>query len=228
MTAASIWFTVAIVGFVLSGLSLVATVVIFFKLKIRSVIADLSGKTVARGIKEMQNESSDGNKKGRFTLDRDAKTDKMNNGKVDKNAMALAHESKRLDKTTNNLKKRGQSGGYSEQTPNTVTGNGRFTEVMPQNQTDVMPSYTATNQVNGTAVLNDNGTAVLNDNGTAVLNDNGTAVLNDNGTSVLNETSVLNGTSVLNNGVTDVKTNAKVVNFNITRTIIEVHTDEVI
>ena len=78
MTAANVWLIVAIVSFVLSGLSLIASIVIFIKFKILNVVADLSGKTVARGIKEMQDETAASNsKKGRFSLDREDVTGKM-------------------------------------------------------------------------------------------------------------------------------------------------------
>ena len=250
MTAANVWLIVAIVSFVLSGLSLIASIVIFIKFKILNVVADLSGKTVARGIKEMQDETAASNsKKGRFSLDREDVTGKMSAKNIDKNAMALAHESKRLDKTTSNLKKRGsKTSGLTDKfstgdlnTPNSTAvmtpGN---TEVMPGNQrnTEVMSAYNKVAPTeNGTAILGVNATSVLTqNNGTAVLGsdsaevfNNGTAVLGNNGTAVLNggETSVLNGTTVL--GSTSVEPiSTPVVSFTVTRTILEIHTDEVI
>jgi len=251
MTAANVWLIVAIVSFVLSGLSLVASIVIFVKFKILSVIADLSGKTVAQGIKAMQDETAISNsKKSRFSVDREDITGKIGNKNIDKNAMALAHESKRLDKTTSNLKKRGnKTGGLTDKFPtgdlnttkSTAIMTSGNTEVMPGNQrnTAVMSEYnTATATENGTAILGVNATSVLTqNNGTEVLgsnsaeafNNNGTAVLGDNGTAVLNSggTSVLNGTTVLGSTpVGSISTHA--VSFTVTRTILEIHTDEVI
>lgn len=259
MTAANVWLVVAIVGFVLSGLSLIAAIVIFLKFRIPAVMAELSGKTVVRGIKEMQNETATENsKKSRFSLEREDITGKIGGRNVDKNAMALAHESKRLDKTTSNLKKRGNktdnlTSGLSKSASNQSGVNyGNATEVMPsasgntdfmplqQGKTEVMSDYnTAPEVANGTAVLSDNATAILNDNGgTAVLGDNGgtavlsentgTEVLGDNGTEVLSNsgTSVLNGTTVL--GGTSQPLSVPTVAFTVTRTILEIHTDEVI
>ena len=211
----------------------------------------MSGKTVARGIKEMQDETAASNsKKGRFSLDREDVTGKMSAKNIDKNAMALAHESKRLDKTTSNFKKRGsKTGGLTDKnstgdlinTPNSTEvmtpGN---TEVMPGNQrnTEVMSAYNKVAPTeNGTAILGVNATSVLTkNNGTAVLGsdsaeafNNGTAVLGNNGTAVLNggETSVLNGTTVLGSASVE-PISTPVVSFTVTRTILEIHTDEVI
>lgn len=48
------WQIVTIVGFLVAGLAAVTVVVLFFVLHIRSVIGDLSGRTVAREIKAMR------------------------------------------------------------------------------------------------------------------------------------------------------------------------------
>ena len=56
--SASAWTIIAIVGFLLSGVSLAVTVILFFRLKIPSVIGNLTGKTVAREIKQIKTEDA--------------------------------------------------------------------------------------------------------------------------------------------------------------------------
>lgn len=56
--SATAWFAVAVVGFSLAGIALIAAVILFFKLKIRAIIGDLTGKTVAREVKAIRQASA--------------------------------------------------------------------------------------------------------------------------------------------------------------------------
>lgn len=51
---ADIWFLIAIIGFALSGITLIVAILMFIKMNIPSVIGDLNGKTVAREIRAMR------------------------------------------------------------------------------------------------------------------------------------------------------------------------------
>ena len=51
---ATTWFVIAIVGFSLAGAALIAAVLLFLKLNIPAVIADLTGKTANNEIKAIR------------------------------------------------------------------------------------------------------------------------------------------------------------------------------
>ena len=51
---ASTWLTISIIGYSLSGVLLIVTIVLFFKMNIRAIIWDLTGKTAARQIQEIR------------------------------------------------------------------------------------------------------------------------------------------------------------------------------
>ena len=53
--SASTWFLIAIGGFSLSGIALIAAVLMFIRMNIPAIIGDLNGKTVAREIQAMRN-----------------------------------------------------------------------------------------------------------------------------------------------------------------------------
>lgn len=48
--SASTWYRVAMVGFILAGIFGISSIIIFFRLHIRSVLAELSGKGVAKEV----------------------------------------------------------------------------------------------------------------------------------------------------------------------------------
>lgn len=56
--SADTWFLIAVIGFTLSGVSLIAAIFMFIKLNIPSIIGDLSGKKVAREIKALREASA--------------------------------------------------------------------------------------------------------------------------------------------------------------------------
>lgn len=223
--SANTWLIIAIIGFSLSGIALIATVIMFIRLNIPAIIGDLTGRTVAREIKAMRDtNASSGDKRFRpsaVNLERGTLTEKVA-GKTANN-MALAHASKRLDKTSGNLSEKGskrKSGtvGLSD----AVQGKSGRVGSEPTDMLNSDSTATEVLRTESTEVLSDNATEVLSDNATEVLDPNATEVLSD-GTEVLsNETTVLSPTEQL-------KTDAsKPIAFKIKHDEVVTHSDEVI
>lgn len=223
--SANTWLIIAIIGFSLSGIALIAAVIMFIRLNIPAIIGDLTGRTVAREIKAMRDtNASSGDKRFRpsaVNLERGTLTEKVA-GKTANN-MALAHASKRLDKTSGNLSEKGskrKSGtvGLSD----AVQGKSGRVGSEPTDMLNSDSNVTEVLSTESTEVLSDNATEVLSDNATEVLDTNATEVLSD-GTEVLsNETTVLSPTEQL-------KTDAsKPVAFKIKHDEVVTHSDEVI
>ena len=223
--SANTWLIIAIIGFSLSGFALIAAVIMFIRLNIPAIIGDLTGRTVAREIKAMRDtNASSGDKRFRpsaVNLERGTLTEKVA-GKTANN-MALAHASKRLDKTSGNLSEKGskrKSGtvGLSD----AVQGKSGRVGSEPTDMLNNDSNATKVLSTESTEVLSDNDTEVLSDNATEVLDTNATEVLSD-GTEVLsNETTVLSPTEQL-------KTDAsKPVAFKIKHDEVVTHSDEVI
>lgn len=223
--SANTWLIIAIIGFSLSGITLIATVIMFIRLNIPAIIGDLTGRTVAREIKAMRDtNASSGDKRFRpsaVNLERGTLTEKVA-GKTANN-MALAHASKRLDKTSGNLSEKGskrKSGtvGLSD----AVQGKSGRVGSEPTDMLNSDSNATEVLSTESTEVLSDNATEVLSDNATEVLDTNATEVLSD-GTEVLsNETTVLSPTEQLK---TDT---SKPVAFKIKHDEVVTHSDEVI
>lgn len=165
--SATAWLVIAIIGFSLAGVALVVVVFMFVSQNIPSVIGDLTGKTVAREIKAMR-EFNKANGDRRFrpsdvNLERGILTEKVEVSKKDRQAIAQAHLSKRLDKTSLeehpvDKKLKGRTVGLSnfESTPTDVLNDGdSSTEVLSDNATEVLSD--------GTTVLSET-TTVLNNN----------------------------------------------------------------
>ena len=223
--SANTWMIIAIIGFSLSGIALIASVIMFIRLNIPAIIGDLTGRTVAREIKAMRDtNASSGDKRFRpsaVNLERGTLTEKVA-GKTANN-MAPAHASKRLDKTSGNLSEKGskrKSGtvGLSD----AVQGKSGRVGSEPTDMLNSDSNATEVLSTESTEVLSDNATEVLSDNATEVLDTNATEVLSD-GTEVLsNETTVLSPTEQL-------KTDAsKPVAFKIKHDEVVTHSDEVI
>jgi len=223
--SANTWLIIAIIGFSLSGIALIAAVIMFIRLNIPAIIGDLTGRTVAREIKAMRDtNASSGDKRFRpsaVNLERGTLTEKVA-GKTANN-MALAHASKRLDKTSGNLsekssKKKSGTVGLSD----AVQGKSGRVGSEPTDMLNSDSNATEVLSTESTEVLSDNATEVLSDNATEVLDTNATEVLSD-GTEVLsNETTVLSPTEQL-------KTDAsKPVAFKIKHDEVVTHSDEVI
>lgn len=207
--SANTWLIIAIIGFSLSGIALIAAVIMLIRLNIPAIIGDLTGRTVAREIKAMRDtNASSGDKRFRpsaVNLKRGTLTEKVAGNTA--NDMALAHASKRLDKTSGNLSEKG-----SKRKSGTV------------GLSDAVQGRSGRVGSEPTDMLNSDSTAteVLSDSATEVLDTNATEVLSD-GTEVLsNETTVLSPTEQL-------KTDAsKPVAFKIKHDEIVTHSDEVI
>ena len=223
--SATAWLIIAIVGFSLAGIALVAAVIMFIKMNIPAIIGDLTGKTVAREIKAMrESNASSGDKRFRpsaVNLERGTLTEKVSNTPMSTADLKKAHASKRLDKTgglgkSGNIggKKGGTTGlddGVSPVTPVATGTATKGTEKLSDNATEVLS--------NATEVLDSGATDILAP-ATEVLT-SGTEVLS-NGTTVLGGTTVLSGTEELNTE------DSKPVAFKVIRSEIIVHSDEVI
>ena len=223
--SANTWMIIAIIGFSLSGIALIAAVIMFIQLNIPAIIGDLTGRTVAREIKAMRDtNASSGDKRFRpsaVNLERGTLTEKVA-GKTANN-MALAHASKRLDKTSGNL---------SEKDSKRKSGTVGLSDAVQSNSGRVgsEPTDMLNNDSNATEVLSTESTEVLSDNATEVLSDSATEVLDTNATEVLSD-----GTEVLSNETTvlspteQLKTDAsKPVSFKIKHDEVVTHSDEVI
>ena len=245
--SATSWFIIAIVGFSLSGIALVAAVFMFIKMRIPAVIGDLSGKTVAREIQAMrESNASSGtkiHKSSRVNMDRGKLTEKVDDQTSDKSAMALAHSSKRLDKTPGT-----NSGSLAEERKETRVDEeasrkkNSTTEHLSDNVAEVsLESNPSSREERETAILtNDKATEVLSEareteilsgNATEVLSEtHETEILSNNATEVLSdysETGKSGGTTVLSEDDQESGTITPV-QFSVIRDLTEIHTDEII
>ena len=238
--SATTWLIIAIVGFSLSGIALIAAVIIFIKMNIPAVIGDLSGKTVAREIKAMRDANASSgdklHKSSRVNVDRGKLTEKVND-EIDSSVRAAAHASKRLDRTgqSTRLKK-----GETEEQHLGSVSKGCTTESLSANVSEV-----DIEERRSTAVLSQNRVTdvLVEERQTDILNEHqGTAVLTESRqTEVLSEvrqTEVLSetdgttegrgGTTVLSETEELVQDEVKPVAFKVTKSVIKIHTDEVI
>ena len=104
--SASNWYLLAIICFIIAAAAGAIAVILFLKLKIPSVIGDLSGKTVAREIENMRKSNEAGVKRHRVSAvpdsDNAAGGDNAGGGArkaAGSSAYAAAHPSMRLDKS---------------------------------------------------------------------------------------------------------------------------------
>ena len=104
--SAQSWLIVSIIGFSLALVALIVAIFIFIKLNIRTVIGDLTGKTVARELKAMKEYNKTKGNKNYYSSNGSQPNVKVakeyySHGSNQK-AMSVAHKSKRLvgtDKT---------------------------------------------------------------------------------------------------------------------------------
>ena len=89
--SASGWLLCSITCFALAGACVGFAVLLFFRYKIPGVVSDLSGKRAAKEVAALRGDSS-----GKQSGDHAGRAS-------DFEAMAIAHENKRLDKTSGNL-----------------------------------------------------------------------------------------------------------------------------
>jgi hypothetical protein len=214
---ATVWRMISIIGYFLACVFLVAAIILFFKMNIRTIIGDLTGKTAARQIQEIRERNlMTGNqryKPAAFQLERGTWgiTGNRTGRKVGKTAQALAHASKRLDlkaktgETSKPMKERSE--GLSSIGPTAVL----YSEASDQSSaTEVLP-------------LLDEGTDVFLDRAVAQEGTKVVLVLDD-GTGVLPQKTVLYPTEELKEHERVIPT----VDFKIVKDIKIVHTNEMI
>lgn len=195
--SANTWMIIGIVGFVLSAIFLIVSILLFIKLNILSVIGDLSGRTIAKELQNIrENNMASGNKRFKpspLNLSRGMLTEKVEDTPVrqlSEKEIAVAHASQRLDLTAD----------ISSVHPHSVTDN----LVSEPEQTMQLEKESATE------VLSDE-TEILSDF-TEVLSSE-IIVINEEGTTVLGQTQEL-------------KEEFQAVSFKMLRSIVETHTDE--
>lgn len=181
---ASTFKIISIVTLGLGVLLLIAAAIVFVKLKIWIVMADLSGKTAQASIERLRGQSGQPATRKRHhsyvanssALKRNKGTDKLQTDRTEQVGRRFGKKTEPLkkdnetvplkrDKTTQPVQPKSEGEPYGT--------------VPLEEETGTMPL------ADGTAVLED-GTVIL-ENGTTVLSD-GTTVLNNNGTTVIEQT----------------------------------------
>lgn len=235
--SATTWLIIAVVGFSLAGIALVVAIFIFIKMKIPAVIGDLTGKTVAREIKAMRDvNSSNGNKisgSSSANINRCNLAETLNDEETVGAARAAAHASKRLDSTGSGSPaclKKSETGH-----PSVTRSKGRTTESLSSTVEEI-----DIEERRPTAVLSqDRVTDVLDtDRKTAGLCEApGTAILSETSQTEILLTGALTdekanmgrvGTTVLSEVDELLQETVKTVAFKVTRSVIKIHTDEVV
>lgn len=229
--SATTWFIIAIVGFSLAGIALAIAIALFVKLNIPAVIGDLSGKTIAREIKAMRDvNTASGDKthrSSRVNIDRGKLTEKVEDlpELVDENsiAKAQAHSDKRLDKTEDGLNEiyeaptSRKTASLTEDVSEISVG--RVTDVLVESRaTEVLTEAKQTEflaETKQTEVL-------LDHNGTANPSETRQTEL------LVEEPVQQYQTTVLDDSRTAESQVVTPISFKITRSIVEIHTDEVI
>ena len=208
---ASTFKIISIVTLGLGVLLLIAAAIVFVKLKIWIVMADLSGKTAQASIERLRDQSGQPTtRKRHHSFVANSSALKRNKGTERLPTDRTEQAGKRFGKRTEPLKKDNE------------------TVPLKRDKTSQPVKPGSAGESYGTVTLEeDTGTVPLTD-GTAVL-EGGTAVLED-GTAVLEDGTVIleNGTTVLNNGGTTVieQTVEKKIEFKIITDIVLVHTAE--
>ncbi len=208
---ASTFKIISIVTLGLGVLLLIAAAIVFVKLKIWIVMADLSGKTAQASIERLRDQSGQPTtRKRHHSFVANSSALKRNKGTERLPTDRTEQAGKRFGKRTEPLKKDNE------------------TVPLKRDKTSQPVKPGSAGESYGTVTLEeDTGTVPLTD-GTAVL-EGGTAVL-EGGTAILENGTVMleNGTTVLNNGGTTVieQTVEKKIEFKIITDIVLVHTAE--
>lgn len=148
--SANAWLIIAVIGFSLSGIALIAAVIMFVRMNVPAIIGDLTGKTVARKIRAIrETNKSSGDKRFRSSavnMDRGTLTEKVI--EVNGHKKNADHMAERLDKTSGPLNEKSQTRAEI-----ISTSDEKRTDMLKSNITDGLRSE-------ATEVLND---AVSND-----------------------------------------------------------------
>ncbi|MDP4157371.1 MAG: hypothetical protein Q8929_17215 [Bacillota bacterium] len=220
---AAVWRMISIIGYFLAGVFLVASIILFFKMNIRTIIGDLTGKTAARQIQEIRERNlMTGNKPYKpaaFQLERGTwGTGGNRTGrKIGKTAQAIAHASKRLD-----LKAK------TDETSQPIIERieGFHTVSLREPTAETSAPFSTTEVLSETTELLVEQTEVFLDRTELLEAENATEVLGDtvNGTDVLSQTTVLYPTEEL----AEYERVIPKVDFKIVKDIKIIHTNEMI
>ncbi len=223
--SAQTWYIIAIIGFSLSAVALIAAVFIFLKLDIISVIGDLTGRTVAREVQAIRENNASGGEKlhrsSRVNLERGKLTSKVSSAlRKSKTFAPFSSISKRLDS---------KHGDVSDSQENSITsGNNpqkatvlsdkalELTETISKNAAEINTSGFKKNEnPSNNMIIPNSGTPLP---GTTVL-----GVGNDAKEISANENM---GTTVLNGVTAQLEEVVQPVAFRIVKSMTEIHTDE--
>lgn len=234
--SATAWFVIAIVGFSLCGIALIAAVFMFIKMNIPSIIGDLTGKTVAREIKAMRDENaSSGDKRfkpSKVNMERGKLTEKVTIDTGQTGKGKTVSTTKNAPKSKAPPKKQITESFSTDVRPkktDVLNKTGSLeTAVLESEATEVLSDNVADSKYDATEIIQGDSTTVLDaGDATTVLGaSEETAVLNES-TTVLSE-----GTTVLSEGTTvlsqESQTEKLKVDFKVTRKIVDIHSDEVV
>lgn len=181
---ASTFKIISIVTLGLGVLLLIAAAIVFVKLKIWIVMADLSGKTAQASIERLRGQSGQPTtRKRHHSFVANSSALKRNKGTAKLQSDRTEQAGKRFGKRTEPLKKDNETVPLKRDKTSQPVKPGSAVEpygtVPLEEETGTVPL------ADGTAVLED-GTVIL-ENGTVIL-ENGTTVLNNGGTTVIEQT----------------------------------------
>lgn len=158
--------TISIVAFVLAGLFALVSVVLFFRLDIRGIVNDLTGKTAERQIKELreQNHQTGNNKNGRVLYEPEQRkfTAKLENSRKKETAGLRGLLQKENEEITAPLQNAGEESTtlLAEEEGTTILANEEGTTLLAEEE--------------GTTVLaGEEETTLLAEEGTTILGDVG-------------------------------------------------------
>jgi hypothetical protein len=174
---AAVFQVISIVAFSLAGVLAAVAVFLFFKLDVRAVIDDLSGKKAERQIRELraQNLKVETNRNGRILYDRStgdgktARTQEESTAKLDTGKLSHVF------------------GTHAKRTaPQPVPAAEEGTSLLEEEGTSLLEEEgTSLLEEEGTALLAEEGTTLLEGEGTTLLGGDGTTLADDEGTTVL-------------------------------------------
>lgn len=224
---ATSWLIVAIVGFSLSGIALIASIIMFVKLNVPGIIGDLTGKTAAREVKARKDANASSSKSKQSSG-----AQQVSGVQIDRSAIAAAHASRRLD--------RASTTGHSSQLSSPKPGKKkvRSTESRSTNMVGADAEKRG-----ATAILSQNsaGDSLEETQKTGILiqPDGADEICKAGQTELLSEPHIFSDsqdaepdigyeTTVLSEPEEICQEKSKPVAFSVTRSVIKIHTDEVI
>ncbi len=135
---ANTWFSISIVGYSLAGVLLVVAIILFFKMNIRAIIGDLTGKTAARQIQEIREQNTkSGNKRYKpnaFNIDRGSLTEPVATFPTRSSRLPNSYKSGDTGKTIAPVSKPLFESGQTVETPWSEVIDSKPTEVLGQQE----------------------------------------------------------------------------------------------